>query len=150
MRAGLWTVPAAFVYSISVNLFHANQRLMLIGIMPLGLYMAHCGFRNRVPDWLFNRWTHARAWYEEHFTKYGSGGCLSYGKRIYLIDDWPGYDWCLDPRCTHYRCEHGLGVMTSVWAKDPEMVGASIDFGQGCANADCPCESFQGRQLADS
>src|SRR5208283_2552756 len=75
MRAGLWTVPAAFLYSISVNLFHANQRLMLIGIMPLGLYMAHCGFRNRVPDWLFNRWTHARAWYEEHFTKYGSGGC---------------------------------------------------------------------------
>lgn len=60
----------------------------------------------------------------------------------YCIDCWPGYDLCANPLCRHYRCEHGLGVLTAVWAKDPADVGSQMDLGQGCANADCPCECF--------
>ena len=105
-----------------------------------------------VSDKLWNARTRVRAFYEDKFTKYGSGGCLSYGDRIYLLDEWPGYDCCADPRCTHYRCEHDLHLGPAIYIAphiDPATVPDRWDI-DGCANADCPCERFQERELAKS
>src|SRR5271163_3132169 len=114
MRGGLCTLPVATLHAYLHVVRRWNEKHLLWFTLPVGFLFMHYGYTWKfpawVPDWLWNAHTSLIAWYRDKFTKYGSGGCLSYGKRIYLIDDWPGYDWCLDPRCTHYRCEHGLGV----------------------------------------
>ena len=65
----------------------------------------------------------------------------------HCIDCWPGYDNCADPRCHHYRCEHGVRggtKMEVVYSKDGNpSVGSVADWGEGCWNADCPCGGFQ-------
>jgi hypothetical protein len=104
-----------------------------------------------VSDKLWNGWTRV----SRHYFQWRHGydvGMLSYGSRIYLTDDWPGYDCCADKRCTHYRCEHDLHFGPAIYIAphiDPATVPDRWDI-EGCANADCPCERFQERELANS
>jgi hypothetical protein len=62
---------------------------------------------------------------------------LHYDDAEYCLDCWSGYDPC--GYCGCYRCEHGAGIMTTVYSKDhPETVGQQTDWGYGCQPSDCP------------
>jgi hypothetical protein len=107
-----------------------------------------------IADRLWNAHTWVRSNYIRYLTSYGrkyeGGTCLSYGDRVYLIEEWPGYDCCADQRCTHYRCEHNIHLGPPIYLApgiDPATVPDHMDW-DGCANADCPCERFQEGQLA--
>ena len=64
----------------------------------------------------------------------------------YCIDCWPGYDNCADPKCHHFRCEHGVvggTPMKVIYSKTGSPpVGSIEDWGEGCWNAGCKCKKF--------